>query len=289
MKDIIIICGPTASGKSEYSINLAKSIDGEIVSADSMQIYKRMNIGTAKMSNKDMQGITHHMIDIIEPDVSFSVSEYSDMAIDIINSIHNKNKTAIVVGGTGLYISSILYDLSYNNAAKDEALRDSLEKEYDSLGGEIMLSNIRQYNPTLADRLHANDKKRIVRALEVIKTGGDFSENEENLREEYNFKIIGLNYDRELLYANIDKRVDKMFDMGLVNEVNDLLKQGIDFNCQSFKAIGYKEFYNYFYNNESLTNIAELIKKNTRNYAKRQITWFKRYKSIKWINPLEKI
>ena len=275
---VYIVCGPTASGKSSYAISLAKEVDGEIISADSMQIYKGMDIGTAKVTKDEMQGVKHYMIDIVEPNKSFSVKDYEEKAIYLINDILSRGKTPVVCGGTGFYVNSVLYKMTYSSVP-DKRLRELISKRYDEIGGQAMLDEILKVAPEKIGKLFPNDKVRIVRAMEIIQSGESISKGEEiDFRPEYDFEIRCLNPDRAVLYDRINKRVDKMFDEGLEKEVKGLLNKGITFEMQSMQAIGYKEFKGYFDGEYDLDELKELIKKNSRNYAKRQVTWFKRYK-----------
>lgn len=285
MNKIIIIAGPTASGKTSISVEIAKHLDTEIISCDSMQIYKNMNIGTAKVTKEEMHCIKHHMIDIVNPNVEYSVAEYSNSAKEIIKSLHNKNKIPVICGGTGLYIDSLLYPLTMG--AKDDQVRSQLQKELETYGPEYMHNKLKEIDPKEAEKIHMNNTKRVLRALEIYQINGsiksDLNDREQNLN--YDTLLICLDMNRNLLYSRINKRVDIMFEQGLENEVQSLLDSGMNFNMQSMKAIGYKEFNDYYVNNLTIEQVKELIKTNSRHYAKRQITWFKRYDFAKWIDP----
>lgn len=284
---MVVIVGPTAVGKTELSIELAKRFDGEIVSADSMQIYKYLDIGTAKPTKDEMQGIPHYMIDIVYPEQDFNVAKYKKMATHYIDDISERNKLPILVGGTGLYISSILYDLKFTDAKPDTSLREKLEQDMKDKGVEALYDELNRVDPDSCKRIHINDKKRIIRALEVYyRTGkpmSHFEEDEKKLNSQYApIIIIGLTMDREKLYQKINLRTDLMIQNGLLEEVESLIKKGYDKNLQSIQALGYKELYDYFEGTKTLEEVVEDIKRETRRYAKRQITWFKKDKNIKW-------
>lgn len=288
MNKIIIISGPTASGKTALAVSLAKMLNTEVISCDSMQIYKNMDIGTAKVTIEEMDGVKHHMIDIVNPDMPYSVSDYSEKALQIISDLHNKNKIPIICGGTGLYIDSLLYPLSFV-VNKDDNIRDALYKELDKYGPEHMHALLEDIDPKEAEKVHYNNTKRVIRALEIFKITGktksELDERERPLR--YDSMLIALNPERELLYSRINDRVDKMFTNGLLNEVKSLVNNGISFDMQSMQAIGYKEFKPYFNDECSLDEVKENIKTGSRNYAKRQITWLKRYPFAKFYDMSE--
>ncbi|MCX7884487.1 MAG: tRNA (adenosine(37)-N6)-dimethylallyltransferase MiaA [Caloramator sp.] len=287
-KNVIIIAGPTASGKTSLSIELSKRIDGEIVSADSMQIYKYMDIGSAKPTIDEMQGIPHHMIDIIKPEEEFSVALYRQKAGECIDDIISRGKKPIVVGGTGLYINSITYPLDFTNTAQDKEYRSYLQKLAENFGGEYIHNMLKEVDIESAARLHPNDIKRIIRALEVYKnTGKTMTEYklESKLKDiEYNFAYMGLYMDRQKLYDRINKRVDEMFEKGLVDEVKKLKEMGYNKNMTSMQGIGYKEVFDYLDGLYTLDEVKDIIKQNTRRYAKRQLTWFRREERIHWID-----
>ncbi len=291
MNKIIIVAGPTASGKSQLAIDIAKKLNSQILSADSMQIYKYMDIGTAKIMPNQMQNVLHHMLDIVEPSQEYSVSDYSQNAKEIIDNMHNNNLIPIICGGTGLYIDSLLYPLQMG--AKDDAVREKYQKEYEEFGASYMHDKLKAIDPKEAEKVHENNVKRVLRALEIYeltgKTKSEQSDRNENLQ--YETLLIVLNPNKVDLYERIDKRVDEMFDMGLENEEKGLLEKGYTFDMQSMQAIGYKEFKDYFEGRISLEKLKEEIKKGTRHYAKRQVTWFKRYPFAKMydINEKDKI
>lgn len=287
-KDLIIIVGPTAVGKTSLSIALAKKINGEIISADSMQIYKHMNIGTAKITNNEKNEITHYMIDEVYPNDEYNVSNFKESAYKYIDKIYSKNKIPIVVGGTGLYINSLVYNLDFTNAISNDELR---KKYYDlakQKGNRYIHNLLKEVDEKSYLRIHENDTKRIIRALEIFyETGKPMSENYNKFREvnpDFNLIIFGVTMDRKKLYERINNRVDIMIKEGLVNEVKYLLSMNYDENLISMQGLGYKEIINYINGNMSLEESVELLKRNTRRFAKRQLTWFRRDDRIKWIN-----
>lgn len=282
MKKLLFIVGPTASGKSDFAVQVAKLLKTDVISSDSMQIYKDMTVGTAKITPEEQQGVTHHLIDFVNPKDSFSVAEYRENALPIIDELLKNDKTPIISGGTGLYVNGILYPMNFSDTSKDDKLRKSLENEYDEKGADFMHEKLAALDEKSALKIHKNDKKRVVRALEINLTHGNRDENDMK-KPSYEYEMIGLSGgDRAVLYDRINKRVDKMFENGLVDEVKSLINTGVSFDCQSMQAIGYKEFKGFFDGILSENDLKELIKKDTRNYAKRQLTWFRQYKDIKW-------
>lgn len=281
---LFILMGPTAVGKTSISIDLAKRLNGEIISADSMQIYKYMNIGTAKVMPNEMEGIPHYLIDIIYPDENFTVSDYKRMATKFIKKINQKNKLPIVVGGTGLYINSLVYKLNFASVPPNDEIRKKLET-YDN---EYLHSKLIEVDRITGERISVNDRKRIIRALEIWEVSGKTpSEYNKNFREEtdeYNLTMVCLNMDRERLYQRINDRVDLMIELGLVDEVKNILNMGYNKNLVSMQGIGYKEIIMYLENKISLDDAINIIKQGSRNYAKRQLTWFRRDNRIKWID-----
>ena len=285
MNSILCLAGPTASGKTALAVELAKDLNGEVVSCDSMQVYRRMDIGTAKPSREEMQGIPHHMIDVAEPDEDFSVSRYCAMAAPIVDDIVARGKTAIIAGGTGLYMDSLIRG---NDFAPFPAtgVRERLEAEADEVGLPAMLTRLREIDPDTADRV--SDRKRILRALEVyLETGETITEHNRKTRlipPKYTPLWLGLDFaDRGELYRRIDKRVDIMLEMGLMEEIRSLLDSGIPEKCTAMQAIGYKEFVNALEGREPLSQAAEEVKKASRHYAKRQLTWFRRNPAVRWL------
>ena len=285
MNNIICIAGPTASGKTALAVELAKEVNGEIVSCDSMQIYKRMDIGTAKPTMEERQGIVHHMMDIIEPWEDFSVSRYCEMAAPIVDDIISRGKTAIIAGGTGLYMDSLIKG---NDFAPFPAtgVREKLEEKAKLLGFDAMLAELSAVDPESSEKLH--DLRRVIRALEVYyETGIPISEHNRRTQAippRYSPLWLGLDFtERSELYRRIDLRVDIMLQMGLLDEIRTLLDSGIPEKCTALQAIGYKEFVSYLKGQMTLEQAAQDLKKSSRHYAKRQLTWFRRNKSIHWL------
>ncbi|MBE5762917.1 MAG: tRNA (adenosine(37)-N6)-dimethylallyltransferase MiaA [Clostridiales bacterium] len=288
MNKIIIIAGPTASGKSKLAIEVAKKLHSEIISCDSMQIYKYMDVGTAKIMEDEMQGIKHHMINIVNPDEEYSVSDYAKEAKAIIDDMHKKNMIPIICGGTGLYVDALLYPLQLG--AKDDAVRERLQEEYEKHGANYMHDKLKAIDPKEAEKVHANNVKRVLRALEIYELTGKTKSEQDDREKELNYDalLICLNPDRDELYERINDRVEDMFDNKLEIEVQDLVNMGYNFNLQSMQAIGYKEFRDFISDRKSLEEVKEEIKTNSRHYAKRQITWFKRYDFCKFFEPNDK-
>ena len=287
MNRIICIAGPTASGKTALAVELAKELNGEVVSCDSMQVYRRMDIGTAKPTKEEMQGIVHHMIDVAEPDEDFSVSRYCDMASPIVDDILARGKTAIIAGGTGLYMDSLIRGNAFAPFPAT-GVRERLEAQADAEGMESMLEWLRSVDPASAARLHLSDRKRILRALEVwLETGETITEHNRKTQAippRYTPLWLGLDFaDRAELYHRIDTRVDAMLEMGLMEEIRELLASGIPAKCTAMQAIGYKEFVNALNGEETVEKAAEEVKKSSRHYAKRQLTWFRRNPAIHWL------
>ncbi len=285
MNSILCLAGPTASGKTALAVELAKDLNGEVVSCDSMQVYRRMDIGTAKPSPEEMQGIPHHMIDVAEPDEDFSVSRYCAMAAPIVDDIVARGKTAIIAGGTGLYMDSLIRGNDFA-PFPSTGVRERLEAEADEVGLPAMLARLREIDPDTADRV--SDRKRILRALEVyLETGETITEHNRKTRlipSKYTPLWLGLDFaDRGELYRRIDKRVDIMLEMGLTEEIRSLLDSGIPEKCTAMQAIGYKEFVNALEGREPLSQAAEEVKKASRHYAKRQLTWFRRNPAVHWL------
>lgn len=285
MKQIIIICGPTAVGKTSVSIKLAHKLNTEIISSDSMQIYKRMDIGTAKIKNKEMQGIKHHMIDIVEPYQDFSVSDYSNEALKIIDSLFTNNKTPIIVGGTGLYINSLVYKMDFNSSKKNLDIRTKYKNIYEDKGVDFLYNILISKNHKIAYTIEKNNVKRVIRALEILDNNNEIKSFEEaNIFQDYNVNMYVLKMNREILYNNINNRVDKMINDGLIEEVEGLIKDGLTLEHQSMKAIGYRQILSYLNGDIKKEEAIEQIKRDSRRYAKRQYTWFKRYDFSKWID-----
>ncbi|NLL82115.1 MAG: tRNA (adenosine(37)-N6)-dimethylallyltransferase MiaA [Tissierellia bacterium] len=285
---LFIIMGPTAVGKTSISIELARRLKGGIISADSMQIYKYMNIGTAKITKDEMKDIPHYMIDIINPDEEFTVSNYKEMATNYIKEINCRNKLPIVVGGTGLYINSLVYNLNFTGVEPNEKIRERYESIRIEKGNQYLHRLLENIDQDSANRISINDTKRIIRALEIYEvTGKSMEEYNKNFRspnEDYDLLMICLNVDRQKLYNRINTRVDLMIKEGLVNEVKSILDMGFDKNLISLQGIGYKEIIRYLENECTLDEAIEKIKQASRNYAKRQLTWFRRDNRIIWID-----
>ena len=283
---VIVICGPTASGKTALSIELAKKINGEIVSADSMQIYKKMDIGTAKTTKEEMQGIKHYMQDFVEPNLRYSVADYKKDAEMAIEEILKKGKTPIVVGGTGLYVDSLVYGIEYQDIKLDEKYREELEERVQKEGLEKLYEEATQIDSEAMKKISHNDKKRIMRVLEIYKATG----KNKTEQVKYDYKVYAINMDREVLYDRINKRVDFMIDEGLIEEVKKILNEYKEFPT-AMQGLGYKEVVEYLDGKISKEDMIEKIKQETRRYAKRQITWFKKNKQTIWIGPhdLQKI
>lgn len=291
---VIVICGPTASGKTALSIELAKKINGEIISSDSMQIYKDMNIGTAKPTQEEMQGIQHYLLDFVEPNQRYSVAEYKKDAENAIEKILSKGKIPIVVGGTGLYVDSLIYGIEYQDIKLDEEYRKELEKRVEAEGLEELYNEAQKIDPQSIEKISRNDKKRILRILEIYKaTGKNKTEQEIESRKngvKYDYKVFAINMEREKLYERINMRVDIMIENGLIEEVENLLEKYNEFPT-AMQGLGYKEVVEYLQGKTSKEEMIEKIKRETRRYAKRQLTWFRKNKQTIWIGPhdLQKI
>lgn len=286
-KNVVIIVGPTAVGKTDLSISIAKNLNGEIISADSMQIYKHMDIGSAKPTAEEMDGIKHYLIDEIDPKTEFSVSDYSKLALEYIDKVTEEHKLPIIAGGTGLYVNSILYDMDFSSSKENKELREKYTKLAEENGAEYLHNLLKEKDLEASERIHMNNVKRVIRALEIIEeTGsltGDFS-NDPVLREDLNIIFVGLTRNRKKLYARINKRVDIMLENGLLEEVKYLKNLGLDDTNRSMQGIGYKEVLGYLDGKYDYDQMASMIKQSSRRYAKRQMTWFKRYDFIKWFD-----
>lgn len=286
-KPLIILSGPTAVGKTALSVDLAAQIKGEIISADSMQVYRRMNIGTAKIKEEETGGIPHYLIDILEPEQPFSIVAFRNAAWDAMNLIYRNGHIPILTGGTGFYIQSVLYDIDFNDAADNPAVRRELEEEMKKAGPENMHEKLSEVDPASAEVIHPNNKKRVIRALEFYRTTGKrISEHNEEQHEKespYDFRYFVLTMERASLYRRIEMRVDQMMEDGLVEEVKMLRDEGCTPDMTSMQGLGYREIYSYL-NGESTWEDAVLaIKEDTRHFAKRQLTWFRREKETIWI------
>ncbi len=280
---IIVICGPTASGKSKIAIDIAKELNTEIISADSLAIYKKLDIGTAKPTIEEQRQVKHHLIDCVEPFSTFTVDEYKSLAEPIINDLLNKGKTPIICGGTGYYIKSLLYEFSYGNCGSDENIRKKYQKIALEKGNEYLFDILKSVDFPTSQKLYPNDTMRVIRALEIYElTGTRKSDIVDELTPKYNFFAFMPQFDREVLYDRINKRVDLMIDNGLIEEVKSLMDLGLTLENQCMQGIGYKEVYEAIQNND-LSNVGEVIKQNTRRYAKRQITYFKKLENLEYI------
>ncbi|MBS5317906.1 MAG: tRNA (adenosine(37)-N6)-dimethylallyltransferase MiaA [Zhenhengia sp.] len=282
-KKLILIAGPTASGKTKSSVLLAKQIGGEIISCDSMQVYRRMDIGTAKVRPEEMEGIPHYMIDVLEPTEGCNISWFKEQVTRHIEEISNRGKVPILVGGTGFYLNAILFDTQFEETDTDLSYRQSLEKEVRTNGADSLHKRLREVDPVSAEAIHANNVKRVIRALEYFhQTGVPISKHNEKERKKrealtspYDYTFFALDMDREVLYDRINRRIDRMMDEGLLEEVKVLYDEGFSEDLTSIKAIGYKEFYPYFRGELTLDACIDKLKQNTRHYAKRQLTWLR--------------
>ena len=288
MGKVLVICGTTASGKTALSVACAKAFNGEIISADSLLVYKGLDIGTAKPTLDEREGVPHHLIDVVSPKESFSVSDYEDMALPIVEDLLSRGKTPIICGGTGFYINALLYKSQFGNVGADEKIRVKYENLAEEYGKEYVHDILREKDEESAKKLHPNDLKRVIRALEIYDvTGKAKSAQQDALIPRFDFSAVSIEYPRETLYQRIHLRVDKMFEQGLMQEVQELLKQGVNEEMQCMQGIGYKEVAEGLRIGASEEEIKELIKKNTRNYAKRQQTFFKRMQNHTYLAPEE--
>ena len=292
MRKILIITGPTASGKTNFALRCAKQLDGEIISADSMQVYRHLNIGTAKIKKLEMQGIRHHLIDVVNPDQEFSVGQFVTLARDIIEDIFSRNKVPIIVGGTGLYIKSLIYPYTFASTPKNNDVRQKYKDLLEKNGQDYLYNLLKQKDSVASQKVHPNDTKRVIRALEIIELSGKTKseQNLENITPAYDYLLVAIDLDRQVLYDRINKRVDNMFNSGLVNEVKKLIESKlVTFDCQSMQAIGYKEFKDYFNGTIGLSQLKDLIKQHSRNYAKRQLTFIRGFDNVLWLKNIEEI
>ncbi|MFS1518465.1 tRNA (adenosine(37)-N6)-dimethylallyltransferase MiaA [Bacillus sp. SCS-151] len=283
---VVVIVGPTAVGKTKLSIELAKKLNGEIISGDSMQIYRGMDIGTAKIKREEMEGIEHHLIDIKDPHESFSVAEFQMIVRGLISDIQSRGKLPMIVGGTGLYIQAVLYDYQFSSQPTDLSYRNRLQAKADNGEAHSLYNELKKVDPLSIERIHPHNVRRVIRALEVYHvTGKPMSELQQDQKQDilYDNALIGLTMDRAKLYDRINARVDLMFDQGLVNEAHDLYERGIR-NCQSIQAIGYKELYEHFDGKITLADAKDSLKQNSRRYAKRQLTWIRNKMDIEWFD-----
>ncbi|MFP4016361.1 MAG: tRNA (adenosine(37)-N6)-dimethylallyltransferase MiaA [Halanaerobiales bacterium] len=288
---LVVILGPTAAGKTELSLKIAEEINGEIISADSMQIYRMMDIGTAKASKEEQQRIKHHLIDIVNPDQEFSVADYQEKVDKLIPEIIARGSLPILVGGTGLYIKAIIEGFLFPEMNTNMELRKQLEKEASKHGNEYVHDKLRKIDKELAEKLHPNDLRRVIRGIEVYHETGHtvtyYKEKQAETPARYNALKIGLTRERDILYQRINQRVDKMIEEGLIKEVNSLLESGYDIGTTALQGLGYKEILRYLDNEYSLDEAVRILKRDTRHFAKRQLTWFRRDNSIHWFDLSE--
>lgn len=287
-KSLIVLAGPTAVGKTALSINLAKAVNGEIISADSVQVYKRLDIGSAKITREEMAGVPHHLIDVLEPDEDYSVAAFKEMVKDAIDKVHSNGHVPILAGGTGFYIQAVLKDVDFTKGESDPEVRERLESEAKLYGNAVMHQRLAEIDPESADAIPVGNLKRVLRALEYFEITGEkisvHNASEKEKESPYDYRYFVLNDDRDKLYERIDKRVDIMMYSGLETEVKALYEAGIPRDAVSMQSLGYRQIMDYIYGDISLEEAVFQIKLQTRHFAKRQITWFKREKDTIWIN-----
>ena len=290
-RPLIILTGPTAVGKTAASIGLAKAVGGEIISADSMQVYRQMDIGSAKITKEEMQGIPHYLVDVLDPEEAFNVVRFQELAKEAMEEIFRSGHIPIVVGGTGFYIQALLYDIDFTENDSDLSFREELEKKAREEGAESLHALLEKADPQAAAQIHPHNVKRVIRALEFNrKTGQKISEHNERERQKespYNFAYFVLTDDRKALYERIDRRVDKMMEQGLLEEVRRLKDRGLPGDSVSMQGLGYKELFAYVEGEYSLEEAVRIIKRDTRHFAKRQLTWFRRERDVVWIDRQE--
>ena len=288
MKPLIVLTGPTAVGKTALSISLAKAIGGEIISADSMQVYKYMDIGTAKIRPEEMENVPHHLIDILDPKIAFNVALFKEMAQKAVEEIYERGHIPIIVGGTGFYIQALLYDIDFSEEDSDQEIRNELESIAKEKGSVYLHECLREVDPESAEQIHHNNVKRVIRALEYYRMHGEkisvHNERERQKNSPYQFLYFVLTHDRQVLYDRIEKRIDQMIDEGLVNEVDKLLKMGYNQELVSMQGLGYKEFVPYLKGECTLEDSIYVLKRDTRHFAKRQLTWFRRERDVRWLD-----
>ena len=288
-RTIVVVCGPTAVGKTKYAIEIANALSGEVVSSDSMQLYKFMDIGSAKPTKEEQAMCPHHLVDLIDPREPFSVARFQTLAKDAINDIFNRGKVPVISGGTGLYVNSLIYDMDFSAPPGDEEERKRLYDLAEEHGCEYVHNILAEKDSEAAARIHPNNLKKVIRAIEAADRGQNVPAFENSFVKtgDYDYILIGLTREREELYDRINRRVDILLDMGLEAEVKELLEMGLGEDDISMKGIGYKELIGYFHGNYDFDEAVRLIKQNTRHLAKRQLTWFRRYPDINWFNISE--
>ena len=287
-RPLIVLTGPTAVGKTSLSISLAKAVNGEIISADSMQVYKKMDIGSAKIRPEEMQGVKHYLVDVLEPEEEFHIVKFQQMAKEAMEEIYEKGKIPILVGGTGFYIQAVTRDIDFTEAQQENTYRAELEKLAETEGAEYLHDRLKEVDPASADTIHANNVKRVIRALEFYHQNGTpiSAHNEEQKKQTspYNLAYFVLNAPRDILYERIDKRVDQMLEEGLVKEVEGLKREGCDRGMVSMQGLGYKEILAYLEEEYPLEEAVRILKRDTRHFAKRQLTWFRRESDVIWVD-----
>ena len=285
-RPLIILAGPTAVGKTAASIQLAKSVGAEIISADSMQVYRQMDIGSAKIMPEEMDGVPHHLVDVLEPEEEFNVVRFQSLAKEAMEKIYAAGKIPLIVGGTGFYIQALLYDIDFTENDGDDSFRKELEQTAEEMGSETLHRQLREVDPASAEQIHPHNKKRIIRALEFYhQTGQRISEHNETERQKespYQYAYFVLTDDRAKLYERIDRRVDQMMEDGLLDEVRGLKERGVSRTSTAMQGLGYKELYAYLEGEMTLEEAVRIIKRDTRHFAKRQLTWFKRERDVAW-------
>ena len=287
-RPLIVLTGPTAVGKTSLSISLAKAVNGEIISADSMQVYKKMDIGSAKIRPEEMQGVKHYLVDVLEPEEEFHIVKFQQMAKEAMEEIYEKRKIPILVGGTGFYIQAVTRDIDFTEAQQENTYRAELEKLAETEGAEYLHDRLKEVDPASADTIHANNVKRVIRALEFYHQNGTpiSAHNEEQKKQTspYNLAYFVLNAPRDILYERIDKRVDQMLEEGLVKEVEGLKRVGCHRGMVSMQGLGYKEILAYLEGEYPLEDAVRILKRDTRHFAKRQLTWFRRESDVIWVD-----
>jgi len=286
MKKIIVLLGPTAVGKTKIAIELALALDGEIVSADSMQLYKKMSIGSAKPTPEEMKQVPHHLVDEIDPTQHFSAAQYQKLAKEAIEDILSRGKLPIIAGGTGLYINALIYKMNFGENPRDSVFREEMEVLAETQGKEAVHRLLAEKDAIAAERIHPNNLKKVIRGLERVSEEGNIKTFEESFQptKDYDVVLIGLKRDREEIYTRINERVDQFMEQGLIEEIKGLIDDGLTLDNVSMLGIGYKEIYDYIQGETDLDRAITLIKQNSRHLAKRQMTWFKRYEGVTWFD-----